>query len=342
MTKPQKLLWLALIGLAIFLFWWRLPASLEQVEIQGQTMGTYYVVKLVVADADEVDVDSLKQQIDARLIDLNRSMSTYDPDSELSRFNQQSSTDAVVVSNQLAYVLDEAIRLGELSDGALDVTVGPLVNLWGFGPEGRPEQVPTDADIAHARARVGLDKIELSGAGLRKFNDDVYVDLSAIAKGYGVDEVSDLVSRLGFANSMVDIGGELRVRGHNRNQQPWRVAIEKPVTSERAVQQIVEVTDLGMATSGDYRNYFEQDGQRFSHTIDPVTAKPIDHKLVSVTVLHPSSMTADGIATALMVMGDQTGLAWAESIELPVFMIVKTDDGFAAKYTKAMAKHLAE
>ncbi|MBD1388833.1 FAD:protein FMN transferase [Neiella sp. HB171785] len=342
MTKPQKLLWLALIGLAIFLFWWRLPASLEQVEIQGQTMGTYYVVKLVVTNADEIDADAIKLKIDERLIDLNRSMSTYDPESELSRFNQQSSTDAVVISNQLAFVLDEAIRLGELTDGALDVTVGPLVNLWGFGPEGRPEQVPSAEQISDARRRIGLDKIELSGGGLRKFNDDVYVDLSAIAKGYGVDEISDLVTRLGFDNSMVDIGGELRVKGHNRNRKSWRVAIEKPVTTERAVQQIVEVSNLGMATSGDYRNYFEQDGQRFSHTIDPASAKPIAHKLVSVTVLHPSSMTADGIATALMVMGDEQGLAWAESIELPVYMIIKTDDGFAAKYTQSMAQYLVQ
>ncbi|MBW8191776.1 FAD:protein FMN transferase [Neiella marina] len=342
MTKPQKLLWLALVGLAIFLFWWQLPPKLEQIEIQGSTMGTYYVVKLVVPDADAVDGEAIKQQIDARLIDLNRSMSTYDPESELSAFNQSDSTEAVVVSNQLGFVLDEAIRLGELSKGALDVTVGPLVNLWGFGPEGRPEKVPTDEDIKQARVRVGLEKIELSGTGLRKFNDGVYVDLSAIAKGYGVDEVADLVLHLGFANAMIDIGGELRVAGYNQQCQPWRVAIEKPVSTERAVQQVVDVSDIGMATSGDYRNYFEQDGQRFSHTIDPATAKPISHKLVSVTVLHPSSMTADGLATALMVMGDEKGLAWAEAIELPVYMIVKTATGFEAKYSAAMAAYLVD
>lgn len=340
MTKPQKLLWLALVGLAIFLFWWRLPANLTQVEIQGSTMGTYYVVKLVVPDADAVDADELKQQIDARLVDLNRSMSTYDPESELSQFNQSNSTEAVVVSSQLGFVLDEAIRLGELSKGALDVTVGPLVNLWGFGPQGRPEKVPTDDDIANARKRVGLEKVELSGAGLRKYHDEVYIDLSAIAKGYGVDEVAELLLGQGYSNIMVDIGGELRVAGHNLQRQPWRVAIEKPVTTERAVQQIVQVADIGMATSGDYRNYFEQDGQRFSHTIDPATAKPIAHKLVSVTVLHSSSMTADGLATALMVMGDDKGLDWAEAIELPVYMIIKTPEGFDAKYTQAMQPYL--
>ena len=340
MIKQHKALWLALIGLAIFVFWWLQPERQQQVEIQGHTMGTYYMVKVVVSASKEVDEKTLKVEIDQLLAQINKGMSTYDKHSELSLFNQSSTIEPQRISSELAYVMDESIRLGELTDGALDVTVGPLVNLWGFGPDGRPEQVPSDKAIAKARKRVGLKHLQLSPQGVSKAIPELYVDLSAIAKGYAVDQLVKLLSQHGVSNMMVDIGGELYLRGYNANRKPWRIAIERPISGERTVQQILAVTDQGIATSGDYRNYFEVDGQRFSHTIDPDTANPIDHKLVSVTVLHSSTMTADGLATALMVMGDEKGLSWAESIQLPVYLVVKTESGFAGVASEAMLPYL--
>ena len=340
MTRSQKALWLALLGLAIFIFWWQLPERFQQFVIQGQTMGTYYVVKVVVPRSESIDEAELTRLIDERLARINHIMSTYDKSSELSVFNQSTSAEPQVISSELAYVMDEAIRLGELTGHALDVTVGPLVNLWGFGPEGRPDVVPSDEQITLARQSVGLAKLQLSGQGLSKAHPLLYVDLSAIAKGYGVDEIAKLLSQRGYPNVMVDIGGELALHGHNANREAWRIAIERPVAGERSVQQILSATNMGIATSGDYRNYFEADGVRFSHTIDPKTARPISHKLVSVTVIHPATMTADGLATALMVMGNDAGMAWADSIGLAVYMVVKTESGFEGMASSAMRPYL--
>lgn len=338
--KQHKTLWLALAGLAIFIFWWWQSDSNQQVTIQGNTMGTYYMVKVVAPSSIAVEPEALKAEIDALLVNINKSMSTYDSTSELSLFNQSVDLSPQPISAELAYVIDESIRLGELSDGALDVTVGPLVNLWGFGPNGRPEVVPSEAQIKQARQSVGLEHLQLSAQGISKAVPKLYVDLSAIAKGYGVDQVAKLLARKGYKNVMVDIGGELSLRGLNNQGELWRIAVEKPISGERSVQQILAASNMGIATSGDYRNYFEVDGKRFSHTIDPKTAKPIVHKLVSVTVLHESTMTADGLATALMVMGNEKGFLWADSLQLPVYMVVKTEAGFEGVATRAMQPYL--
>lgn len=303
-------------------------------------MGTTYSIKATLKPDQQVDEKAIKMAVDRRLAQVNHTMSTYDPTSELSQFNQSTSNEPIPVSTEFAYVIDEAIRLAEISDGALDVTVGPLVNLWGFGPEGRPNKVPDDATVARIREKVGIEHLILSGKGLKKTRPDLYVDLSTIAKGYGVDVIADYLIAEGFADFMVEIGGELRVKGVNAQGQPWRIAIEKPVVGERALQRIITPKENGVATSGDYRNYFEKEGMRYSHIIDPDTARPINHKLVSVTVLHPSSMTADGLSTMLMVLGPERGLALAESLKLPVLMIVKTESGFDEIVTEPMRAHL--
>lgn len=299
----------------------------NEVLLQGKTMGTTYHIKVVV-DENIFDTTKLQQQIDAELKQLNQEMSTYIPNSELSLFNSSPSLEPIKVSSGLARVIKEAIRLGTLTDGKLDVTVGPLVNLWGFGPEYRPETTPTAQEINEARLRIGLDKLSLSGNQLVKLKADLYVDLSTIAKGYGVDIVAELIEQNGIHDYLVEIGGEMRVKGFKHTGELWHVAIEKPVSEERAVQQIIVPKDNGVATSGDYRNYYEFDGQRFSHIIDPATGKPINHKIVSVTVIHPSSMTADGLSTALMVMGEEKALAFAEKHELAVYIIAKSGHGF--------------
>lgn len=299
----------------------------EQIHLSGPTMGTTYNIKYLNTEGlPEPEV--IQQEVDRLLEEVNDQMSTYRKDSELSRFNQSESTEPFPVSPQTALVVKEAIRLNGLTLGALDVTVGPLVNLWGFGPEARREVVPTDEELADRQARVGIEHLHVEGNTLRKEIANLYVDLSTIAKGWGVDVLADYIQSIGVDNYMVEVGGEIRLKGVNREGVGWRIAIEKPSVDERAIQDIIEPGDMAIATSGDYRNYFERDGIRYSHIINPETGKPIDHKVVSVTVLHPSSMTADGLATGLMVLGEEEGMKVAEAHQIPALMIVKTDDGF--------------
>lgn len=304
--------------------------SSPEIHLQGATMGTTYNVKLV--PHQHGDGSAIQGQIDAVLAKVNRLMSTYDPDSELSRFNQQSTTEPFLLSPDTAFVLQEALRLGEISHGVLDITVGPLVNLWGFGPQARPEDIPSEQQIANIRSKVGLDKVQLDGLHVTKRHPQVYIDLSTIAKGFGVDKVAELLEGLGYQHYLVEIGGEMRVAGHKGNGQPWRIAVEKPISTQRAVQTVLSIGNNAVATSGDYRNYFELEGIRYSHLIDPRSGYPIQHNLVSVTVIHPSSMTADGLATALNVMGKDEALALARQHNLSVLLIAR-ENGEFKEYT---------
>jgi FAD:protein FMN transferase len=309
----------------------------QEYPISGKTMGTTYTIKVV---GENLDTTKLQQGIEQKLVQLNQEMSTYIADSELSKFNQSTSLEEIKVSSGLARVIKEAVRLGQLTDGALDVTVGPLVNLWGFGPEYRPETVPSEASLNTTKARIGLDKLVFKNGRLAKKIPDLYVDLSTIAKGYGVDLVAEYIEANGINNYLVEIGGEMRLKGFKHTGELWHIAIEKPLNNQRSVHQIIVPKDNAVATSGDYRNYFEADGQRFSHIIDPDTGKPINHKLVSVTVIHPSSMTADGLSTALMVMGEEKALAFAEKHGLAVYIITKTDHGFVEQSTVKFMQYL--
>lgn len=314
-------------------------SSLQEVLVQGHTMGTTYNIKVVV-DGKSFDSAALKVEVDKLLGQVNASMSTYQSDSELSLINASQNKEGIELSPQLAQVLSEAIRLGEISQGKLDVTVGPLVNLWGFGPQYKVEQTPTNEELKLARTRIGLDKIELTNGVLTKLHSEVYIDLSTIAKGYGVDVVAELLESKGINRYLVEIGGEMRLKGFKANGTLWHVAIEKPQVTERAVHQVLVPQDNAVATSGDYRNYFEKGGQRFSHIIDPHTGKPINHKLVSVTVIHPSAMTADGLSTMLMVMGEEEGLAFAEANEIAAYFIRKTENGFVEQSTVKFMPYL--
>ncbi|MBY7909069.1 FAD:protein FMN transferase [Vibrio fluvialis] len=311
----------------------------QQVHLSGPTMGTSYNIKYLQQDGLPSS-DDLHKEIDRLLEEVNDQMSTYRKDSELSRFNQYKGIDPFEVSNQTATVVKEAIRLNGLTEGALDVTVGPLVNLWGFGPEARPEVVPTDAELAERKANTGIHHLSVDGNKLSKDLPHLYVDLSTIAKGWGVDVVANYIESQGIHNYMVEVGGEIRLKGLNRDGVPWRIAVEKPTVDERSIQEIIEPGDMAIATSGDYRNYFERDGVRYSHIINPQTGRPIHNRVVSVTVLDKSCMTADGLATGLMVLGDEKGIEIAEQNHIPVFMIVKTDDGFKEIASSAFKPYL--
>ncbi|MBY8273517.1 FAD:protein FMN transferase [Vibrio fluvialis] len=311
----------------------------QQLHLSGPTMGTSYNIKYLQQDGLPSS-DDLHKEIDRLLEEVNDQMSTYRKDSELSRFNQYQGIDPFEVSNQTATVVREAIRLNGLTEGALDVTVGPLVNLWGFGPEARPEVVPTDAELAERKANTGIHHLSVEGNKLSKDLPHLYVDLSTIAKGWGVDVVANYIESQGIHNYMVEVGGEIRLKGLNRDGVPWRIAVEKPTVDERSIQEIIEPGDMAIATSGDYRNYFERDGVRYSHIINPQTGRPIHNRVVSVTVLDKSCMTADGLATGLMVLGDEKGIEIAEQNHIPVFMIVKTDDGFKEIASSAFKPYL--
>lgn len=312
----------------------------ELIHLSGATMGTYYSVKLIKQEGLPSATD-IQAEIDRRLERVNDQMSTYRKHSELSQFNLQTTNEPFAVSADTAKVVKEAIRLSKLTDGALDVTVGPVVNLWSFGPEARPEVIPTDEELASRRKIVGIDHLSVDGNTLTKDIPELYVDLSSIAKGFGVDVVADYFDELNVVDYLVEIGGELRLKGVNLEGVPWRIAVEKPTDDgSRAVQEIIEPGDMAVATSGDYRNYFEEDGVRYSHLIDPKTCKPIANHVVSVTVLHPSSMTADALATAFSVMGEEKALALAETENLPVLLVVKTEQGYKEYASEAFAPYL--
>lgn len=303
-------------------------------------MGTTYSVKLVQSENMQLDPVLLKNDIDAALVNVNALMSTYIPNSELSKLNNAPANQAFPISPQTELVLNEAIRLGKLSGGVLDVTVGPLVNLWGFGPDKRPEATPSVQDLENIREYVGLDKFTLLNAEVTKLHENVYIDLSTIAKGYGVDVVADILEANGVEAYLVEIGGEMRLKGQKLSGKQWTIAVEKPVSNERAIQRLISVGDNAIATSGDYRNYYESDGKRYSHLIDPNTGYPITHNLVSVSVVHPSSMTADGLATALIVMGYERAKELAEAEGLAVLMIKKERDEFIEYQSPEFAKQV--
>ncbi|WP_422646086.1 FAD:protein FMN transferase [Xenorhabdus kozodoii] len=314
----------------------------KQQNLDGQTMGTYYSVKYV-ADSSAPAPESLQKEIDRLLEEVNDQMSTYRPNSELSRFNQNREVNKrFPVSAATAKVVKEAIRINKLTEGALDVTVGPLVNLWGFGPEGRITKAPTDEELAIRRGWTGIGYLSVEGNNLIKSIPELYVDLSSIAKGYGVDVVAEYLGSHNIKNYMVDIGGEVRTSGNNGKGNPWRIAIEKPSDSgmTQSAQEIIEPGNMSVATSGDYRNYFEQNGVRYSHTINPKTGRPITHNLASITVIAPNCMSADGFSTGLDVLGPEKGMELAEKLNIPVFMIVKTKEGFEERYSAAFKPYL--
>jgi thiamine biosynthesis lipoprotein len=313
------------------------------VSFSGATMGTSYSVKVAHVPRD-VEADQLKINVDAVLRQVNDSMSTYDGSSELSRFNQSRSTDWVSVSNQLLTVVREALRVSHLSAGAFDVTVGPVVNLWGFGPSPGRGEIPSDAQIQAAVAKVGYNRLRVRYAppAIRKDDPDLYVDLSAIAKGYGVDQVAAYLESREIQNYLVEVGGELRAKGNKAAGIPWRIGIEKPTPAERTVEEIIDIPEGAVATSGDYRNFFEVGNERFTHEIDPRTGRPVTHNLASVTVISPSAMQADAMATALMILGPEAGFQLAERENLAAFFLVKQGKGFDERSTTAFQEYLPQ
>jgi FAD:protein FMN transferase len=300
-----------LLGLTLIFFWCAGSGTAGELAFTGATMGTTYHIKVVTGPGK--NGKDLQRRIDQRLKKLNKSMSTYQTDSEISRFNRLRSVDTdFAVSPDFLAVMLAADAVYRLTDGAWDGTVKPLVDLWGFGPTGAIDAAPSEQAVAAVLKNVGFQQIEVSAKGfLKKRLAAVTIDLASIAKGYGVDQVSQLIEGMGFRNFLVEIGGEVYTSGRRPDGKKWRVGISKPIktASANAVYRALELEDQAMATSGDYRNFEIIDGQAYSHIIDPRNGYPVKHGVVSTSVVAPNCTLADGLATALMVMGPEKGIA---------------------------------
>ncbi|MEM7526095.1 MAG: FAD:protein FMN transferase [Pseudomonadota bacterium] len=324
-----------------------LLAACEQepvkLELSGETMGTTYSV-VALDRTGMLDREAMQAAVDGALAQVNAQMNNWDPNSEISRFNGAEGTEAVPISAELAEVMAAAYQVHERSLGRFDLTLGPVIELWGFGARTAESPVPSDEAISEALAETGQrDVLEFSAdaATLRKLRDGTTVYLAAIAKGYGVDAVADALEELGLEDFMVEIGGDLYVAGSNPDGAPWRIGIEKPDAASRTVQEIVELTALGMATSGDYRNYVEENGVRYSHIIDGETGRPITHRTASVTVLAESAMMADAWATAFLALGREQGMEIAEKYEIAAFFIDRDPLGGEGRFETAASPQFA-
>jgi len=298
--------------------------------LEGKTMGTFWRVSVV--DISPQQAQTLQQKIQTQLDANDHLMSTWKDDSALMRFNHSTSTAPWPVSAAMADIVTTSLRVGEKTEGAMDITVGPLVNLWGFGPDKQPIKTPSQAQIDAAKARTGLAHLTvINRAGeqfLQKDLPELFVDLSTVGEGYAADHLAKLMEQEGIARYLVSVGGALASRGMNAQDQPWRVAIQKPTDRENVAQAVVDINGHGISTSGSYRNYYELDGKRISHIIDPRSGRPIQHALVSVTVIAPTALEADAWDTGLMVLGTEQAKEVVKREGLAVFMIIKDGDGF--------------
>jgi thiamine biosynthesis lipoprotein len=310
-------------------------------------MGTRYRILLhTEAVSAETTRQVLADVIGKRLNHLDKSlMSTYEPTSQLSVVNAMPVGQTMVVANELIDVISTAITVHEQSLGAFDITIKPLVDLWGFGPDPGPWGLPDEKAIAAALAQMGMNKLLLDRATNQLSKSaPVSLDLSAIAKGYAVDEVASILEAEGIGNYLVEIGGEIVSQGNRPDGSSWRLGIETPSSGESLLFQAIQPGNakLAMAGSGNYRNFFLVDGQRYSHTINPVTGRPVTHDLAAVTVVAHSAMLADAWATALMVMGTEAGMKRANELQLAAFFIEDEANGFKAFHTEAFSRFLPD
>ncbi|GGC74888.1 FAD:protein FMN transferase [Marinobacter halophilus] len=316
----------------------------EQIwEISGGIFGTTYHINVVLPE-DEARLQTLAQGIRNELDQVDATMSTWKNDSELSRLNQKpDQSEWTALSQPLFEVIQRAQEIAELTGGAFDVTIGPVVNLWGFGPDARPVEVPSESELDELLAVTGYQYLELDAATRAvRSTQPQYIDLSGIAKGYAVDVVARYLDSEGVGAYLVEIGGEVRVNGRKPEGGAWRLAIEEPSEQARQVNKIVAMDRQAMATSGDYRNYYESEGRRYSHTIDPATGKPVTNKLASVTVIAEDSMTADALATAFTVMGYDKAMSLATRENLPAYFIVRGEGDFVIHQTPAFSSYVVQ
>lgn len=310
----------------------------DLVELSGSTMGTTYSVTALDPDR-RIDAAALKAAVEKNLAAVNAQMSNWDAGSEVSRFNAHRSTEPMTVSQSLARVVAAAKDINHASEGQFDITLGPVIEAWGFGAKSTGHHgTPDPAVVAAAFKTAGRDGLHVSGNTLRKSHPDTEIYLPSIGKGYGIDQMAAAVKSFGLTDYMVEVGGDIYVSGHNADGMKWQIGIETPDAMTRQAYQIASVSNMGMATSGDYRNYFEQDGVRYSHIIDAHTGKPITHHTASVTVLAENAMQADAWATALLVLGTERGMDLANQRDMPVLFIDRHAEGTHKGFVSSASK----
>lgn len=312
----------------------------EPTVVHGSTFGTFYQITLS-GDWSEPELGELQAGVEEVLEDVDRTMSTYRDDSELNRLSGTPTGEWVTVSGPLYQVLSISQEVARATDGAFDITVGGVVRRWGFGPDQRRERTPSAKDLEDALDAVGHAGLELDPEQrMARRTADFELDVSATAKGYGIDAVAGFLDDQGIGRYLVNIGGDMRAGERPSSERAWRVGIQQPDDRQPTPMTIVPLEHMAITTSGDYRNYYEEDGQRYSHLIDPRTGRPVDHRLASVTVLHPLAARADAFATGLMILGPDDAMAVAEEQKLKVLLIVRGDDGFRTRTSPALRAYL--
>ena len=349
-VRPLQMLWAG--GLIVALFVWSLhrqpPATTRAAALRmdGFTMGTIWSIRIADREARASDLPALRTAVEDTLAEVNRQMSAYDPASEISRFNDSASTAAFPVSSGFAVVVRFALDLAERSDGAFDPTVGPLMDAWGFGRGPRREHPPPDDEIAKVRDAVGHRRLAVNEDGeLVKRHDLLKLDLNAVAKGYGVDVAARVLGEKGLHHFFVEVGGEVVARGERPGGGAWRIGIDRPhpdAPPGAEIHRVLHLSDVAVATSGDYRNFFRDatSGETFTHLFDPRTGRPVRRMAGSVTVIADSCLEADGLATALYVMGPDEGLAWLPSAYPEadaLFLVRGADDTIIERATPGFA-----
>ncbi len=300
----------------------------REVSITGKTMGTYYSIKII--SPRHMNTTSLKQGIDVCLKMVNRSMSCFIPNSEISNFNRTGADKLFKISNDFYQVMQQSEKLFKMTNGAWDGTVKPLVDIWGFGTKKDISRIPDKNTIIKLLSDTGFDKIVIGKKTLLKKKASVTLDLASIAKGYGVDSVGKFLKGSGFKNFVVDIGGEVYASGTKKPGHPWIIGVSRPDENflSQSLYMKIKLTNQAIATSGDYRNFIEVKGKIFSHIIDPSTGYPIDNGVVSASVIAENCTFADGLATALMVMGHRKGVELVNRLKnTECLIIVKNKDG---------------
>lgn len=331
------------IILSCFLFA-KTPLNAAEAEaFRGFTMGTTYVVKIFKGKGEPDVKRQLHLKIESTLKEVNRQMSTYIKDSELSLFNQDKRVNYwFPVSADTAFVASKALEISHASEGSFDATLGPLVNLWGFGPDDRPLKIPDSKILQQTLKKTGYRHffVRLNPPALKKSESSLYIDFSGIAKGFGVDKVAEDIESFGHKNYMVEIGGEIRTSGQ-KGLEAWKIAIERPEVGlkGRSIYKVLNLGNSAVATSGDYRNFYEKNGKRYSHIIDPRTGYPLDHGLISVTVVDQTAISADAWATAFFVSGPKKIREISEKLKLAVFF-VSSEHGRLIEWSSSRFKEL--
>lgn len=318
---------LCLVGLYFLIRPSKPPLNVEY-HYQGTTMGTIYRIRFVTPRLKPGELVEIKESYEMAIKKVDDEMSTYRRDSYVTLFNRHASTEPFPVPKSFIRLLQDAVRISEESDGAFDITVSPLVDLWGFGPPGRPERVPSADMVRRMKNLIGFNKlvIDEKRETISKSDPTLRIDLSAIAKGFAVDQVAVGLESKNINRYLIEIGGEVRCRGENLKDQYWQIGIEQPDTPVDEVQDIISLKDSSMATSGDYRNYYIENDHRISHTIDPRTGYPVTHNLASVTVIHQSCAIADAWSTTLNVLGPEAGYELAVKNNIAALFAIRIDD----------------